>query len=165
MQRRFGLRNFEAALYREECALHGGETLADFRRRVLSFLRDEIYPLLRSGERLLIVAHKYVIELLTRLILRLPEGSGRDLRLPNAQIIAGGKLRGYVRRESPVRNWFSDLVVVHHSAILALASMAGLMLNAGASDHQSARLAVAPAVGHCNDRQPGARFTVQPVGR
>ncbi len=88
-------------------------------------------PLLQRGERLLIVAHKYVIELLTRLILRLPEGKGRDLRLPNAQIIAGGRLKHYVRRESPVRNWFADLVVVHHSAVLAIAAMLGLILNAG----------------------------------
>ena len=49
---------------------------------------------------------KYVIELLTRLILRLPEDKGHDLRLPNAQIIAGGRLQRYVHRESPVRNWF-----------------------------------------------------------
>lgn len=130
LQRRFGLRSYEAALYREASALHGGEEFSAFRQRVLSFLKNEIYPQLRDGKRVLVVAHKYVIELLTRLILRLPEGLGRDLRLPNAQIIGGANLRRYVRRESPLRNWFSDLVVVHHSAILALAAVIGLLLNA-----------------------------------
>lgn len=130
LQRRFGLRNYEAALYRDQCALHGGESFDRFRQRILDFLKGEIYPLLQRGERLLIVAHKYVIELLTRLILRLPERQGRDLRLPNAQIIRGGHLHRYVRRESPLRNWLNDLIVVRHSAVLATAVLFGLLLAA-----------------------------------
>lgn len=130
LQRYHGLRSYEAALYRAASDLHGGESFIQFNQRVLSFLRDEIYPLLREGKRLLIVAHKYVIELLARLILRLPEDKGRDLRLPNASIIPGSRLSGYVRGESALGNWLNDLIAVHHAPVLAFAALLGLGLNA-----------------------------------
>lgn len=130
LQRQFGLRNYEAALYRPHGSLQDGETIVAFNQRVLSFLRDEIYPLLCLGQRLLIVAHKYVIELLARLILRLPQEKGRDLRLPNARIIPGSGLQHYVRGESAFANLVRDAIVVHHAPILTIAALSGLGLNA-----------------------------------
>jgi broad specificity phosphatase PhoE/predicted Na+-dependent transporter len=129
LQRQFGLRDYEAALYRTHSALQGGEPIVNFSQRVLSFLRDEIYPLLRRGQRLLIVAHKYVIELLAQLILRLPGEKGRDLRLPNARIIPGSRLQHYVRGESALANRVRDVIVVHHAPVLAIAALFGLVLN------------------------------------
>lgn len=130
LQRRFGLREYEASLYRSDAELHGGESFESFRQRVLEFLKHEVYPALLAGRRILIVAHKYVIELLSRLILRLPEAEGYDLRLPNARILAGSDIGRFVRAESPTRNLLSDWIVVHHSAVLAAAAGVGLLLNA-----------------------------------
>jgi broad specificity phosphatase PhoE len=130
LQRRFGLREYEASLYSSTAELHGGETFEDFRQRVLEFLKTELYPALRTGRRILIVAHKYVIELLSRLILRLPDAGGHDLRLPNARILPGSDLGRYVQGESHTRNLLNDWIVVHHSAVLAAAAGLGLVLNA-----------------------------------
>jgi len=130
LQRRFGLRNYEASLYKSDADLHGGESFDDFRTRVLDFLRHEIHPALVRGQRILVVAHKYVIELLTRLILRLSEDEGFDLRLPNARILPGHELARFVHKESPEKNLVSDWVVVHHSAVLSAAAIIGLALNA-----------------------------------
>ncbi len=130
LQRRFGLREYEASLYRSDAELHGGESFESFRQRVLEFLKNEVYPALQAGRRILVVAHKYVIELLSRLILRLPEAEGYDLRLPNARILAGSDIGRFVRAESPTRNLLSDWIVVHHSAVLAVAAGIGLLLNA-----------------------------------
>jgi len=130
LQRRFGLRNYEASLYRGDAALHGGESFEEFRDRVLEFLKTEVYPAISSGKRVLVVAHKYVIELMSRLILRLPEVEGYDLRLPNARILHGDELGRYVEGESPERNFANDWVVVHHSLVLAGAACLGLLINA-----------------------------------
>ncbi len=130
LQRRFGLRNYEASLYQSDASLHGGESFDQFRQRVLDFLKHELYPALQAGRRVLVVAHKYVIELLSRLILRLPEAQGYDLRLPNARILAGHELQRFVQAESQQHNLIRDWIVVHHSGVLAFAACLGLLLNA-----------------------------------
>jgi broad specificity phosphatase PhoE len=130
LQRRFGLRSYEAVLYHSTGHVPGAEPFAEFRERILDFLKREIYPALCLGKRILIVGHKYVIELLSRLVLRLPEAKGYDLRLPNAAVIAGSRLANYVHRESPVLNWLNDLIVVNHAAVLSAAALVGLLLNA-----------------------------------
>jgi broad specificity phosphatase PhoE len=129
LQRRFGLRDYEASLYRSDDALHGGESFEHFRERILTFLKMELYPHLLAGRRVLVVAHKYVIELMSRLILRLPDAEGYDLRLPNARVMAGSDLGRYVEAESPTRNLLADWIVMRHSAVLAIAAGLGLALN------------------------------------
>jgi len=130
LQRRFGLRNYEASLYQSDASLHGGESFDNFRERILDFLKHELYPALEAGRKVLVVAHKYVIELISRLILRLPEAQGYDLRLPNARILGGDELQRFVKAESQEHNLLKDWIVVHHSSILAGAAVLGLLLHA-----------------------------------
>lgn len=130
LQQRIGLEDYEAALYTPADHLHEGESFEAFRGRLLGFLKHELYPRLARGERVLVVAHKYVIELMARLILRLREDEGFDLRLPNGQLIAGGRLDRYVAGESPRGNRLRDWLVLRHSAVLSLAAGAGLATNA-----------------------------------
>ncbi len=128
LQRTVGLRAYESSLYGDSAHLHGGEDAAVFHDRVLSFLRDELYPQLLAGKRVLVVAHKYVIELLSRLILRLPTADGYDLRLPNAKILSGRQLPRYVHRESRLLNNLRDGIAAHHASVLLLSSLIGIFL-------------------------------------
>lgn len=128
LQRRVGLRAYESSLYGNSAHLHGGEDADLFHERVLSFLRDELYPKLLAGKRVLVVAHKYVIELLSRLILRLPTADGYDLRLPNAKILSGRQLPRYVHRESRMLNNLRDGIAAHHATVLLLSSLIGILL-------------------------------------
>jgi broad specificity phosphatase PhoE len=130
LQRRFGLLSYERALYHSNGHPPGAEPFVAFRERILDFLKREVYPALCLGKRVLIVAHKYVIELLSRLVLRLPDAKGHDLRLPNAAVILGSHLAQYVRRESPVRNRLNDWIVVNHAAVLSVAALIGLLSQA-----------------------------------
>lgn len=128
LQRKVGLKAYESALYGEAAHLHGGEDADGFYGRVLSFLRDELYPQLLAGKRVLVVAHKYVIELLSRLILRLPTSDAYDLRLPNAKILSGRELPRYIHRESRLLNNTRDWIAVHHATVLMLSALVGLLL-------------------------------------
>jgi len=128
LQRTVGLRAYESALYGDSAHLHGGEAAEDFFERVLSFLRDELYPQLVAGKRILVVAHKYVIELLSRLILRLPTSDAYDLRLPNAKILSGRQLPRYVHRESRLLNNLRDGIAAHHAGVLLFSALLGLLL-------------------------------------
>jgi len=128
LQRTVGLRAYESSLYGDSAHLHGGEDAGVFEDRVLSFLRDELYPKLVAGERVMVVAHKYVIELLSRLILRLPTADGYDLRLPNAKILSGHQLPRYVHRESRLLNNLRDGIAAHHASVLLASSLIGILL-------------------------------------
>ncbi len=128
LQRKVGLRAYESSLYGNSAHLHGGEDAEVFQGRVLSFLRDELYPQLVAGKRVMVVAHKYVIELLSRLILRLPTHDGYDLRLPNAKILNGHQLPRYVHRESRLLNNLRDAIAAHHASVLLLSSLIGILL-------------------------------------
>ncbi len=128
IQRDVGLRDYELSLYGDCAAMRGGEGFLEFQNRILEFLRDEIHPLLVEGKRILIVAHKYVIELLCRMILRLSSELGHDLRLPNAMIIAGDKLRKYVSGESRTANFVRDWISLNYSQVLLLGVVIGLLL-------------------------------------
>lgn len=128
IQREIGLVSYEAALYGDSMSLGHGESFQVFHDRVLAFLRDELHPLLIAGRRVLVVAHKYVIELLSRLILRLPVESGYDLRLPNAKVILGDQLHSYVSRESRRLNLLQEWIVTYHARVLLAGVILGLLL-------------------------------------
>ena len=128
IQREIGLASYEAALYGDSMTLGEGESFQVFYDRVLAFLREELHPLLIAGRKVLVVAHKYVIELLSRLILRLPADSGYDLRLPNAKVIYGDRLQSYVSSESRTLNLVQDWIVTYHSQVLLAGVILGLLI-------------------------------------
>ncbi len=128
LQRKIGLKHYEHALYSDSPAMEDGEGYDVFYERVLSFFRDELQPHLLKGKKVLVVAHKYVIELLSRMILGRSTDEGYDLRLPNAKIIVGNKLANYIRKESRTLNLIQDWIVLHYSFVLFVATLAGILL-------------------------------------
>jgi broad specificity phosphatase PhoE/predicted permease len=128
IQRKVGLRTYEEALYGNHSSLSEGENFQTFYDRVLDFLKNELHPLLISGKRVLVVAHKYVIELLSRLILRLPPDAGYDIRLPNATIMAADALSLYLHKESRRLNLVQDWIVMNHSSVVLGGVLLGLIL-------------------------------------
>jgi len=128
IQRQVGLRSYEAALYGHHASMSDGEDFQLFHDRVLDFLKNELHPLLVSGKRVLVVAHKYVIELLSRLILRLNPDSGYDIRLPNATILCGNALQSYLHKESRLLNRIHDWIVIYHSGVILSGVLLGLLL-------------------------------------
>ena len=105
-----------------------GETFNEFYQRILSFLRDEIHPLLLQGRRVLVVTHKYVIELLSRLVLRLKVQDGYDIRFPNARLLSAASLGSYLVHESRGWNYLQDWIVLHHAFVLLAGVLLGITL-------------------------------------
>ncbi len=136
IQRQVGLRSYEAALYGNQVCLLDGEDFIAFHDRVLDFLKNELHPLLEKGKRVLVVAHKYVIELLSRFILRLSPDSGFDIRLPNATIMHGDQLSPYVHKESRWLNLIHDWIVMYHSVVILLGVFIGLSIRYWTGDNK-----------------------------
>ncbi len=127
LQRKIGLRHYEDALYSDSPAMEDGESYEAFYERIRSFFVEKLEPYLLTGKKVLVVAHKYVIELLSRMILGLAIDDGYDLRLPNAKIIAGNKLAGYISKESRTFNLIQDWIVLHYSFVLVFATVIGIL--------------------------------------
>ena len=130
LQNEMGLTGYETALYGDSEEHQDGESFSALYTRVLSFLKDELHPLLVRGKRIVVVAHKYVIEMLARLILRMPERDGYDLRLPNAYLLNASKLDSYLQRESRFGNNLREWIVLNHSYLLMASLLLGLVMHA-----------------------------------
>lgn len=129
LQRVHGIRGFDEALYDVSETMAAAESFAAFHDRVADFLFRTVVPQLQSGERVVVVAHKYVVELMARLILELPEGNGFDLRLPNSKVLRGGELARYYQRENRSLNRLRDWAVLRHDWLLSFAAVAGLVFS------------------------------------
>ena len=125
LQSELGIRDYDEALYGSGVPIDEAESFEQFYTRVSGFLRDTLIPMLKAGRRVMVVAHKYVIELLARLILDVPLKDGYDLRLPNARVMVGSDLRQYCRRESRRLNRLREWAVLHHEQLLAVSVLLG----------------------------------------
>jgi len=125
-----GIRGYDEAFYDPDGAIRGAESFAEFQSRVEQFLRETVMPLLRSGEKVLVVAHKYVVELMVHLVLDLPRQGGYDLRLPNSKVLNAGDAARYFQKESRIENRLRGWIVLHHGEALAAAGLVGLGLSA-----------------------------------
>ncbi|MFT5470034.1 MAG: broad specificity phosphatase PhoE [Verrucomicrobiales bacterium] len=130
LQATHGIRGYDEALYDPDGAIRGAESFAEFQHRVEQFLTETITPLLRSGERVLVVAHKYVVELMVRLVLDLPLQGAYDLRLPNSKVLNAGDAEQYVRKESRTGNRLREWIGLYHGEALAAAGLIGLGVSA-----------------------------------
>ena len=120
-----GIRGYDEALYDPDGAIRGAESSAEFQHRVEQFL-EEITTLLESGEKVMVVAHKYVVELMIRLLLKMPRQGGYDLRLPNSKVMNANGVARYCQKESRTGNRLREWIVLHHGEALAAAGLAGL---------------------------------------
>jgi broad specificity phosphatase PhoE len=129
LQRKHGVTEYERAMNNNSPTMGGGESFQVFHSRVLQFFEQELLPALARGEQVLVVSHKYVIELICRMILKKPPELAYDLRLPNSQIIRGDRIESYIKNESKWKNIFYDWMVVNHPLIFCLAVVGGLFAN------------------------------------
>lgn len=130
LQATHGIRGYDEALYDPDGEIPGAESFADFRQRVEEFLDETVMPLLKSGQRVLVVAHKYVVELMVRRILDLPSRGGYDLRLPNSKVLNAGDAARYCQQESRTGNRLREWIVLHHGEAVAVAGLVGLGVSA-----------------------------------
>lgn len=127
LQRRLGIRGYDEALYGPNPAIDGAESFVEFHARVADFLHQTVKPLLESGKRVLVVSHKYVIELIARILLDRPTQDRFDLRIPNSRILRGSDLARYCKRESRALNRLRDWTLLYHERLISASALAGLL--------------------------------------
>lgn len=128
LQRKHGIAEYERAMNADSETMVEGESSSRFKGRVIAFFRDELVPALESGETVLVVSHKYVVELICSMILQRPVDEAYDLRLPNSEFLRGDDMLRYVKNEHRSLNMFYDWIVVNHAWLFCAMLGAGLAL-------------------------------------
>ena len=129
LQKKYGITEYEKAVNRDSEKMQEGESYLEFSNRVLAFFYDLIVPLLNKNKKVIIVAHKYVIELLCNLVLNKPINKKFDLRLPNAQVLEASKITKYVKHENEKVNIFKEWLIVNHHWVFLISFLFGFILN------------------------------------
>ena len=128
LQKTHGIKEYEKALNLDSKMMKKGETYQEFSGRVIDFFYKEIVPSLEAGDKVIVISHKYVIELFCNLILEKPIEKKFDLRLPNAEILEASKLLQYTKYENEKANIFKDWLVIHHHWVFTISLFIGLAM-------------------------------------
>lgn len=129
LQRQFGVPEYEKAMNSDSDTMEDGESFVDFRRRVEDFYEDTLIPAIQSGQRVLVISHKYVIEFIARMVLGLPLSKAHDLRLPNSQFLCAANLECYLSGEVKWRNQAYDMITVNYHIVFVCAVVIGFLLH------------------------------------
>ena len=129
LQKTHGIRKYEKAVNLDSDVMKDGESYNDFSKRVYDFFDNEIIPSLKEGKQIVIVSHKYVIELFCNIILNRSIKKNYDLRLPNAEILRADKIAQHTKHENEKSNIFKDWLIINHYWIFFISMLCGLSLN------------------------------------
>lgn len=128
LQKKHGIKEYEKAVNLDSHTMKEGENYSEFSGRVLEFFYEELIPSLEEGKKVIVVSHKYVIELFCNLILEKPIHEKFDLRLPNAEVLKANSIEKYTKNENERANIFKDWLVIHHHWVFTLSLFIGLIL-------------------------------------
>ncbi|MEQ0558083.1 histidine phosphatase family protein [Amycolatopsis sp. NEAU-NG30] len=120
----------------------GGESWHALHDRVRQYYEQVLLPRSRAGRNVLVVAHKYVVEMFAVVVAGLAEEDYHDLKVPNARPVSEKDLRriaGHAAKTSAVHD-FGEIVEIRLPVLVAGGAAAG----AGAQ--LALRVPVPPAV-------------------
>lgn len=124
----YGYETYEACMNSPRMHLPQAESFQDMYARVADYYHRVLVPAAERGERLLVVAHKYVIELFALVVAGVPAEGYFDVRLPNSRPLNEEQLRAYAQDSSRLHKEMADRVVFHTTEGVALAAGAGILL-------------------------------------
>lgn len=103
------------------------ESFQDMYQRVADYYHRVLVPGAERGERLLVVAHKYIIELFALVVAGVPADGYFDVRLPNSKPLNEEELGAYAQASSRLHKETADRVVFHTTEGVALAAGTGIL--------------------------------------
>jgi len=105
----------------------GGETWSEMYARVAAYYDEVLLPASRAGRTVLVVAHKYVVEMFALVVAGARPESYRDFKIPNARPLSEEDLRRAVASPAAVGllNDLGEIVEIRLPLLVAAAAGAG----------------------------------------
>ncbi|MCP3933504.1 MAG: hypothetical protein GY705_30920 [Bacteroidetes bacterium] len=120
-----GFANYEELLHsHEQCPLTA-ESFQELYDRVADYYNRVLSPRADNGKKILVVSHKYVIEMLAMILNKTPIDEYFDLRLPNARPMSENEVAGYFKGESKWLKNLSDMTLYSSSIAIVVAFIVG----------------------------------------
>ena len=129
LQKKYSITEYEKAVNLDSKTMQKSETFLDFSSRVEEFFISELIPILQEGKKVLVVAHKYVIELFFNFLADVRSEKKYDLRLPNAEVLQGCNVNAYLNQENEQINIFKEWLILKHHYVFIISALFGLLVN------------------------------------
>ena len=130
LKKSFGYEAYERKLHSPLEFPDSGETFKDMYKRVYKYYYNVLLPRVKSGKSILVVCHKYIIEMFALILAELKVDDYFDFRLPNAKPMSEKDLVGYIKSESKLLKEISDRLTYHSSWIIIAAALFGILAKA-----------------------------------
>lgn len=105
-----------------------GESWQAMYDRIAAYYRDVLLPASRAGRTVLVVAHKYIVEMFALVVADVPPDSYRDFKIPNARPLTEQDLRRAVAAPAAAGhlNDLGEIVEIRLPLLIAGAAGAGV---------------------------------------
>ncbi|WP_158104502.1 histidine phosphatase family protein [Amycolatopsis kentuckyensis] len=121
VKKSIGFRAYTGYFHRSTGCPPGGESWALLHERVRHYYEEVLLPRSRAGKNILVVAHKYVVEMFAVVVAGLAAEDYHDLKIPNARPVSEEDLRRIARgsaKTSAVHD-FGELVEIRLPVLVA----------------------------------------------
>jgi broad specificity phosphatase PhoE len=112
IKKSIGHRLYDFCFHHPEGAPPHGEPWMDMFSRCKTYYDDVLAPLDRQGKHVLVVAHKYVVEIFALIASGLPPDAYIDFRLPNSRPLSWDELKRMTARSSSTLNYVGEHVEI-----------------------------------------------------
>ena len=126
LRRSYGYHSFEDKLHSPWDTPDYGERLNTMFVRLKEYYNNILKPLADQGKNILVVAHKYVIELFAMLVADKQPEDYFDLRLPNSKPMNEDELKTYFTSQSKILKEVSDRTIFSSSKLILGGAIAGV---------------------------------------
>lgn len=128
IKKHFGAHEFESMFHTADGAPPEGESFREMYARVNDYYQTVLEPRSREGRTLLVVAHKYIVEMFVLIAAGLAPEDYHDFRVPNCKPVSFDDLPKLVSATSPRLNHFAESV----EALLAPLLLGAVVVGGGA---------------------------------
>ncbi|MCC4603120.1 histidine phosphatase family protein [Xanthomonas campestris] len=129
IKKSIGHRLFDACFHDASGAPPDGEHWMDMYARCKQYYDTVLAPLDREGKQVLVVAHKYIVEVFALIASGLPPAEYIDFRLPNSRPLSWEELKRLTARSSSRLNYLGEQSEIHLLQWMLVAAVAGFALS------------------------------------
>ncbi|WP_081381976.1 histidine phosphatase family protein, partial [Xanthomonas citri] len=129
IKKSIGHRDYDACFHDAGGAPPDGEHWMDMYARCKHYYETVLAPLDRQGKQVLVVAHKYIVEVFALIASGLPPADYIDFRLPNSRPLSWDELKQMTARSSSRMNYLGEQTEIHLLQWMMLAALGGFALS------------------------------------
>jgi broad specificity phosphatase PhoE len=128
IKKHFGYEKYDEMFHSADGAPPHGESFHSLYGRIAAYHREVLQPLSDAGKTILVVAHKYPIEMFALLAADLSPEDYQDFKIPNSKPSSFEDLGRHALAVPAKVNWLGEMIEIHLATLLVAAVYVGVAL-------------------------------------